>query len=172
MSAAARRAQLLRSTAIIERFAYALWPKCFVVLESRRPPLALGIDRDLIRLCQPAIDKGLVTAADLRRALRYYTGSVGYLKNCIEGAARIDLLGRPAGQVSRSEAEYAERVLAERRAKRANSSSPAGRAIRSLQPAGTPHVETERPSANPQFANGPGTIQCMGTLMAAPPARK
>ena len=42
----------------------------------------------------------------------------------------------------------------------------------SLQPAGSPHVEKERPSANPQFANGRGTSTCMGTIMSAAPPRK
>jgi ProP effector len=150
MSLAARRALAAYLVAIIARLE-RLWPRCFVVYEGRRRPLKLGIDRDVIAQCQQAIDKGLNTVKDLRRALRHYVGNTNYLKACGQGVGRVDLDGRIVGVVTADEARHAREVLRQRRAKRANDSSPARRDI-SLQPAGSPHVEKERPSANPQFA--------------------
>jgi sRNA-binding protein len=81
MSAATRRTQAERSAAIIERLAQ-LWPRCFAVYEGRRAPLQIGIDEDVIALCKPAFDKGVLTVAELKRALAYYCGNVGYLNAC------------------------------------------------------------------------------------------
>jgi sRNA-binding protein len=172
MSAAGRRAQAAYLIAIIARLE-RLWPRCFVLYESRRRPLKVGIAGDVIAQCQPAIDKGLISATDLTHALRYYVGNTSYLKACGEGVARVDLDGRIVGVVTADEARYAREVLRKRRAKRANDSSPAERPKGPMHSAGSPHVSTERPLANPQFANGHGTIQCTApSIMVAATVRK
>jgi ProP effector len=53
-------------------------------------------------------------------ALTAYTGRVMYLRGLVEGAARLDLDGDPAGEVTARDAEYAAaklaRILASREA--------------------------------------------------------
>ena len=49
----------------------------------------------------------------LRVALAAYTGRVMYLRGLVAGAARIDLDGNPAGEVSAKDTEYATVKLAE-----------------------------------------------------------
>ena len=86
---------------LIERF-----PQCFVLARDRKRPLKIGIHRDLIA----AIPE--VSPKRLRAALGWYAGSWAYLKNMTAGAARIDLNGQSAGEVTAEEAAAA----AERRA--------------------------------------------------------
>ena len=104
-AAAPRPRQPLSATAIgamlIERF-----PQCFVLARNRKRPLKIGIHRDLIA----AIPE--VPPKRLRAALGWYAGSWAYLKNMTAGAARIDLNGQSAGEVTAEEAATA----AERRA--------------------------------------------------------
>ena len=104
-AAAPRPRQPLSATAIgamlIERF-----PQCFVLARNRKRPLKIGIHRDLIT----AIPE--VSPKRLRAALGWYAGSWAYLKNMTAGAARIDLNGQSAGEVTAEEAAAA----AERRA--------------------------------------------------------
>jgi sRNA-binding protein len=104
-AAAPRPRQPLSATAIgamlIERF-----PQCFVLARDRKRPLKIGIHRDLIA----AIPE--VPPKRLRAALGWYAGSWAYLKNMTAGAARIDLNGQSAGEVTAEEAAAA----AERRA--------------------------------------------------------
>ncbi len=45
-------------------------------------------------------------------ALTAYTGRVMYLRGLVEGAARLDLDGNPAGEVTVRDAEYAAAKLA------------------------------------------------------------
>jgi len=82
----------VRSAAIIERLA-RLSPAAFFVHECQRLPLKIAIDRDLIALCKPAIERGRVTVADIKSALRFYVTATGYLGACHEGAARVHLAG-------------------------------------------------------------------------------
>jgi sRNA-binding protein len=79
------------------------FPACFA---GSRQPLKLKIHIDIIAAA-PAIDP-----ANIGRALKLYTGHVGYLRACVEGRARIGLDSQPFGTVSASEAKHAADVLA------------------------------------------------------------
>ena len=82
---------------LCERF-----PRTFARDPTARPPLKRGIDRDLVvRL------DGLSSRTALKRALGGYTACPEYRAKLIEGAARIDLDGNPAGVVTASEVAYA-----------------------------------------------------------------
>jgi ProP effector len=102
------------------------WPKCFSVLEARRRPLKVGIDRD-IAAAIPDLDPTVLSAS-----LRYYCRSIGYLDACRLGMPRIDLQGEPCGSVSEGDAGHAasayanalQRRAAKRQAKRAPATSP------------------------------------------------
>ena len=78
-------------------------------LEKCRPhrPLKVGIAADLQARCL-ALEWRV-----LRVALAAYTGRVMYLRGLVTGAARIDLDGNPAGEVSAKDTEYATVKLAE-----------------------------------------------------------
>ena len=78
----------------------------FVLARDRKRPLKIGIHRDLTA----AIPE--VPPKRLRAALGWYAGNWAYLKNMTAGAARIDLNGQSAGEVTAEEAAAA----AERRA--------------------------------------------------------
>jgi ProP effector len=82
---------------LCERF-----PRTFARNPSGRQPLKLGIDRDLV-----ARLGGIVSRSALKRALGIYTSCLEYRATLIEGAARIDLDGNPAGAVTAGEAEHA-----------------------------------------------------------------
>lgn len=86
----------------------AAFPSAFAVYQNRRRPLKVGIHLDLA-------ERGHAGSA-VRQALGHYAGNVGYLKAMQAGAARVDLDGQPAGEVTEAEAEAARQVLVERRA--------------------------------------------------------
>lgn len=88
------------------------WPCCLAVNQQR--PLNLRIDQDIA-----AAAPGAFTPAELELALRFYTGSNGYLLACREGNARINLLGNVVGAVTKDESEYAAKIIARRKAKHA-----------------------------------------------------
>jgi ProP effector len=81
---------------LCERF-----PRTFARDPAERLPLKRGIDRDLVRL------DGLRSRTALNRVLASYTACPEYRAKLIEGAARIDLNGNPAGAVTAEEAAYA-----------------------------------------------------------------
>lgn len=91
------------------------FPQTFV-LEKYRPhwPLKVGIAAAIPARC-PALEWRV-----LKMALTAYTGRVMYLRGLVEGAARVDLDGNPAGEVTARDAEYAAtklaRILASREA--------------------------------------------------------
>ena len=92
--------------ATLARLAEA-FPQTFV-LEKYQPhrPLKVGIAADLTARC-PAIERRALNAV-----LRSYAQRVMYLKATLEGAARVDLDGNPAGEVTARDAEYAATKLA------------------------------------------------------------
>jgi sRNA-binding protein len=98
--------------AALARLAEA-FPQTFV-LEKYRPhrPLKVGIAADIRARC-PAIERRVLSAA-----LSVYTRRVMYLQSLAAGAARVDLDGNPAGEVTARDAEYAAaklgRILASR----------------------------------------------------------
>ena len=100
--------------AALARLAEA-FPQTFV-LEKYRPhwPLKVGIAAAIPARC-PALEWRV-----LKMALTAYTGRVMYLRGLVDGAARLDLDGNPAGEVTVRDAEYAAaklaRILASREA--------------------------------------------------------
>jgi sRNA-binding protein len=90
------------------------WPACFQIFEQRRRPLKVGIHLDIMAALGDA-----VTSAEVKSALRLYTGNVGYLLACREGVERVALNGEPAGTVAAAEAAYAAKIVARRRHKSA-----------------------------------------------------
>ena len=93
--------------ATLARLAEA-FPQTFV-LEKYRPhwPLQVGIAAAIPARC-PALEWRV-----LKMALTAYTWRIMYLRSLVEGAARVDLDGTPAGEVTASDAEYAAAKLAE-----------------------------------------------------------
>jgi ProP effector len=75
------------------------FPRCFAVHEARRRPIKVGISNDIL-----AAFDGTVTAAELGRALRVYTGNKVYRQRLRPGAVRIDLNGEPCGVVTADQA--------------------------------------------------------------------
>jgi hypothetical protein len=129
VSAAGRRARAVQSAAIIERLA-RLSPAAFFVHECQRLPLKIAIDRDLIALCKPAIERGLVTVADIKCALRFYATATGYLGACHEGAARVHLagnVGRRRHRARRPRPQHSQGTAPPRRGGRRQSFHPAAR---------------------------------------------
>jgi ProP effector len=94
---------------LVERF-----PATFV-LEKYRPhrPLKVGIIPDIRERC-PEFKSRL-----LALTLHLYTGRLMYLQGTVAGAARIDLDGNPAGEVTTEEAKHAASRLADVLAQRA-----------------------------------------------------
>src|SRR5215469_6613192 len=82
---------------LCERF-----PRTFARDPAERAPLKRGIDRELAARLD-----GLSSRTALKRVLGGYTACPEYRAKLIEGAARIDLDGNPAGAVTASEAAYA-----------------------------------------------------------------
>jgi ProP effector len=121
--------------AALARLAEA-FPQTFV-LEKYRPhwPLKVGIAAAIPARC-PALEWRV-----LKMALTAYTGRVMYLRGLVAGAARVDLDGNPAGDVTARDAEYAAAKLAEtlvsREAKRAAAVETKGAARIAKQTAAT-----------------------------------
>jgi ProP effector len=92
--------------AALARLAEA-FPQTFV-LEKYRPhwPLKVGIASAIPARC-PAIERRVLSVA-----LSVYTRRVMYLRGLVAGAARLDLDGKAAGEVTASDAEYAAAKLA------------------------------------------------------------
>jgi ProP effector len=92
--------------AALARLAEA-FPQTFV-LEKYRPhwPLKVGIASAIPARC-PALEWRV-----LKMALTAYTGRLMYLRGLVEGAARVDLDGNPAGEVSAMDADHAAGRLA------------------------------------------------------------
>ena len=102
--------------AALARLAEA-FPQTFV-LEKHRPhrPLKVGIAADIRARCA-AVERHVLSVV-----LSVYTRRVMYLQSLVEGAARVDLDGEAAGEVTARDAEYAAAklagILASREAKR------------------------------------------------------
>jgi ProP effector len=92
--------------AALARLAEA-FPQTFV-LEKHRPhrPLKVGIAADIRARC-PAVERRVLSVV-----LSVYTRRVMYLQSLVAGAARVDLDGKAAGEVTVRDAEYAAAKLA------------------------------------------------------------
>jgi sRNA-binding protein len=98
--------------------------RSFSVRFSTNQPLKLGIHRDLL-----AARPGGFSGIRLRRALQHHTSGAAYLRNCVAGAARVDLDGELAGKVTADEAKYAAERLAQIEGRvKSRSATVAGRA--------------------------------------------
>jgi sRNA-binding protein len=108
------------SAPIIEALAIK-FPGVFVADKTQpHKPLALGI-RQQIRIACPELGRRKVA-----NAMFFFVGRLRYREALVEGAARIDLNGKPVGKVTKDEAEHAaERVKADlaRRASKQSSLS-------------------------------------------------
>jgi len=82
------------------------WPCCFIIPESQRRPLKLGIREDVLAAIDGAIPAGKVSAA-----LRWYVSSPEYQRRLVHGAWRVDLNGRPAGTVSQEDEAHPHALL-------------------------------------------------------------
>jgi sRNA-binding protein len=107
-----------RAKALIAVLA-AKFPKCFAVPDTRRRPLKVGIDADLL-----AALGGTIPRTDLFRALAMYCSSHGYLERILNGAWRIDLQGNPAGAVTADDERLAKAKRAGINAKRDAGTAP------------------------------------------------
>jgi ProP effector len=83
------------------------FPQCFAAHAARRQPLKLGIHADIALA-------GVMTAREMKVALRYYTGNAAYLRSIRQGAPRVDLEGKPAGTVTAEDEQAAKAKLAAR----------------------------------------------------------
>jgi len=81
---------------LVERY-----PQCFVLLESKRRPLKVGIAADVIA------NHPDLKPSHIGVALHRYTRAIPYMAQLIEGTPRVGLDGAPAGAVSASEASHA-----------------------------------------------------------------
>jgi ProP effector len=113
-----------------------------IVLEKHRPhrPLKVGIAADIPARC-PAVERRVLSVV-----LSVYTRRVMYLQSLVAGAARVDLDGTPAGEVTARDAEYAATrlagILASREARRAAA----------VAAKGAPRIESPPPAAAPPVA--------------------
>jgi sRNA-binding protein len=107
-----------RTKAVITALA-ARFPECFAVPDTRRRPLKVGIDADIL-----AALSGTIRRTELIRALGMYCSSDGYLEHVLTGARRVDLEGKPAGVVTADDERHAKAKRADIKAKR-DTSTPA-----------------------------------------------
>ncbi|PZV37158.1 prop expression regulator [Mesorhizobium kowhaii] len=98
-----------KSSAQLFRHLSAKWPSAFNPKAPR--PLKIGIHHDI-----RALD-GELSDDELRRALRAYTRMARYVARLDAGAARVDLDGKPAGEVSDADAATAKALLCARKDK-------------------------------------------------------
>jgi ProP effector len=107
-----------RTKAVITALA-ARFPECFAVPDTRRRPLKVGIDTDIL-----AALSGTIRRTELIRALAMYCSSDGYLERVLTGAWRVDLEGNPAGVVTAEDERHAQAKRAGIKAKRDAGTSP------------------------------------------------
>jgi sRNA-binding protein len=119
------------------------FPQTFV-LEKYRPhrPLKVGIAADIAARCRE-LERGVLSAT-----LSVYARRVMYLQSLVAGAARIDLDGKAAGEVTARDAEYAAAklagILASRKVKRT-----AAVAAKGATPVAKPAAATAAATAPP-----------------------
>ncbi len=119
-----------KSPSELFRYLSAKWPEAFNPKAPR--PLKVGIRHDI-----RALD-GELSNDELSTAMRAYTKMATYLSKLRAGAVRVDLSGKPAGEVSETEAASAKAQLRERRKLRAEQTPPPQKAAAELQSKPTP----------------------------------
>jgi ProP effector len=131
-----------RTKAVISVLA-AKFPKCFAVPDTRRQPLKVGIDADLL-----AVLGGSIRRTELIRALAMYCRSEGYLERVLTGTRRVDLEGKPAGAVTADDEKHAKAKQAGIRTRR-----------EAVMAAAIPQAAASRahgPTLAPKAERGPG----------------
>jgi ProP effector len=81
------------------------YPAAFQIFEQRRKPLKLGIHHDVALA-------GIMSARQLKNALRFYVGNAFYLRSLRKDAPRVDLEGKAVGSVTAEEEAAAQVRLA------------------------------------------------------------
>jgi ProP effector len=138
--------------AALARLAEA-FPQTFV-LEKHRPhrPLKVGIAADISARC-PAVGRRVLSVV-----LSVYARRVMYLQSLVAGAARIDLDGKAAGEVTARDAEYAAAKLA---------GILASREARRVVAAATNRVARDHERAATAAVSPPPALPAAATLPAA-----
>jgi len=97
----------LTDTNAILAYLYETFPLCFIA-EGEAKPLKIGLFQDL---AERLANDSRVSKTQLRVALRRYTNSWRYLKSLKEGAQRVDLDGKPCGELEQEHIEHARAIL-------------------------------------------------------------
>lgn len=117
------------------------FPAVFPKSPAPKVPLKVGIFQDLVRHA-PELK---LTEAELRDAIRTWCRGARYWNGMVEGAARVDLAGEPAGQVTEADARRA-RQLQRSRAARPQSKQPAPQAEQAQQAVQAQPSQQEQPA--------------------------
>jgi sRNA-binding protein len=136
-----------------------LYPGAFSTDPSRVRPLAIGVKEMLLQQCK-------LTPKSIGDVLRRYTGSTGYLKATVEGAARVDLDGQAAGPVTMCQAEHAQRRLAKIAERVAI--KPKSTILAAAKPAGAAKGSVEAPGGKLSISITPkGRVQLLPLFATA-----
>ncbi len=92
----------------------ARYPLAFPVSGKRRPPLKIGILKDIVPIDDPTI-----SATQVRIFLGVWTSSTAYLQSIARGGPRICAQGNMGEIVAARHSAEARNILADRAAKRA-----------------------------------------------------
>lgn len=106
-AAAARRRQQTREVLVLLR---ARWPEAF----AAPVPLAIGIVQEI----RKGLGETHVPAAQLSRAMQFWTRGPGYLATVAAGQRRRHLDGTDAGEPNEAHRQHARDIIAERAARR------------------------------------------------------
>jgi sRNA-binding protein len=85
---------------LVERF-----PACFMPKRDEKKPLAIGIIHQVFAAAPD------MSRRSIRLAVHDYCNGLKYWRNCVEGAARVNLDGSPSGTVTAEQAEFAGRTI-------------------------------------------------------------
>lgn len=117
------------------------FPAVFPKNPAPKVPLKVGIFQDLVQHAQEL----KLTEAELRDAIRTWCRGARYWNGMVEGAARVDLAGEPAGQVTEADARRA-RQLQRSRAARPQSKQPVQQAGQAQQEHQVQQAQPEQPA--------------------------
>lgn len=117
------------------------FPAVFPKNPAPKVPLKVGIFQDLVQHAQEL----KLTEAELRDAIRTWCRGARYWNGMVEGAARVDLAGEPAGQVTEADARRA-RQLQRSRAARPQSKQPVQQAGQAQQEHQVQQARPEQPA--------------------------
>jgi ProP effector len=125
------------------------FPVAFPKNPAPKLPLKVGIFEDLVVHAKELP----LSEAELRDAIKTWCRGSRYWKCLVEGAARVDLTGAAAGQVTAQEAAGAQRLQAHR----AGKGAPKAAAADAPAVEGTTEAATQAPSAAANVAEAANT---------------